>query len=242
MVAQFMKRMAAQLPLPMQHELRRHFFARQIRKRDFATDEKEYGRLGELLHEGDWALDVGANVGHYALRMSELVGATGRVVAFEPVPETFALLAANARQFPHENVSLLNVAASDVAGIAGFDIPSLEAGMPNYYQAHMSASASLSVMTLPIDALSIPYRVALAKIDVEGHELAVIRGMRKLLQRDHPVLIVETFGQEVIELLRTFEYSGERLPGSSNVLFEWDQAPVVCSSPISRSADRKHIP
>jgi hypothetical protein len=58
----------------------------------------------------------------------------------------------------------------------------------------------------------------LAKIDVEGHELPVLRGMRALLERDHPVLIVETSSQETIELLHGLGYATERLPGSSNLL------------------------
>ena len=86
-------------------------------------------------------LDIGANVGHYTLRMSELVGDSGRVVAFEPVPETFALLAANARGFAIANVSLLNVAASDSAGIAGIRIPQFDDGLTNYYQASLTTDA-----------------------------------------------------------------------------------------------------
>lgn len=46
---------------------------------------------------GDWALDIGANVGHYTKRMSDLAGPEGRVIAFEPVPDTFAVLCANAQ-------------------------------------------------------------------------------------------------------------------------------------------------
>jgi hypothetical protein len=65
--------------------------------------------------------------------------------------------------------------------------------------------------------LSLP-TVRLVKIDVEGHELPALRGMRRLLQRDHPVLIVETGSQETTTLLGSLDYTVERLPGSSNLL------------------------
>src|SRR5512144_2877298 len=108
-----LKRLAAFLPARCQHQLRRVYFSWEIKRRRFMTDEKEFALLDSFLRPGDWALDIGANVGHYTLRMAELVGREGRVVAVEPVPDTFALLAANARLFRYENVTLLNIAASD---------------------------------------------------------------------------------------------------------------------------------
>ena len=50
-----LKRIAAQFPDSMQHELRRLFFHSQIRGHRFATDEKEYALLDTLLAPGDWA-------------------------------------------------------------------------------------------------------------------------------------------------------------------------------------------
>ena len=213
-----LKRVAALLPAGCQHELRRVYFSWEIRRRRFMTDEKEFALLDSFLRPGDWALDIGANVGHYTLRMAELVGPGGRVVAVEPVPDTFALLAANARLFRHENVSLLNVAASDRVAAVGIEIPRFAGGLTNYYQARLASSEDgLRVLTLPIDALTLP-AVRLVKIDVEGHELAVLRGMRSLLERDHPALIVETGLQETLDVLGDLGYAVERLPGSSNVL------------------------
>lgn len=219
MISNILKRIAALLPFSWQHELRRKFFHRQIRQGTFFTDEKEFALLNTFLQPGDWALDLGANVGHYTKRMSELVGSTGRVIAFEPMPDTFSLLASNVRLFECANVSLMNVAVSDKITTVGIELPSFSEGLPNYYQARLtSEAAKLSVLTVAIDALSLPMKVKLAKIDVEGHELPVLQGMRGLLERDHPVLIVETSGQESIKLLHSLGYVTERLPGSSNLL------------------------
>ena len=213
-----MKRLAALLPNSWQHELRRRHFQWEIRRGRFYTDEKEYALLDTLLRAGDWALDVGANVGHYTKRMAELVGPSGRVIALEPVPDTFSLLAANARLFAHANVSLLNIAASDRIAIADMQVPRFANGLSNYYQASLGAGpGGVAVLTLPVDKLSLP-TVRLVKIDVEGHELPALRGMRELIQRDHPVLIIETGSQETTNLLGSLDYTVERLPGSSNLL------------------------
>ena len=219
MVVQFLKRIAARLPQSLQQELRRLYFRRQIRSDRFFTDEKEYGLLPTFLRPGDWALDIGANVGHYTKRMSDLVGATGRVIGIEPVPNTFALLAANAQRFAHANVSLLNVAASDRSAAVAMQIPQFSEGLQNYYQARLVADgAGLTILTVAIDALALPATIRLVKIDVEGHELPVLRGMRALLERDRPVLFVETSSNDVVELLRQLDYATERLPGSSNLV------------------------
>lgn len=219
MVINALKRVAAMLPFSWQHGMRQVFFHRQIRQRRFFTDEKEFALLDTLLRPGDWVLDLGANVGHYTLRMSDLVGQAGRVIAVEPMPDTFALLASNTRLFDNANVSLLNVAVSDRVATVGIELPRFEQGLPNYYQARLTpAEARFSVLTLPIDALAIPKRVSLAKIDVEGHELPVLQGMRRLIERDHPVLIVETGDQATTDLLHSLGYVTERLAGSSNLL------------------------
>ena len=213
-----LKQLAERLPTSWQHELRRFYFRRQILRRRFATDEKEFALLATYLRLGDWALDVGANVGHYTMRMAEIVGPSGRVVALEPVPDTFSLLAANMRLAMHANVTLLNVAASDTIATAHMQIPRFADGRVNFYQAHLTAEAGgLAVLTLPVDALSLP-RVSLVKIDVEGHELSALRGMQRTIERDRPVLIVETGAQQTADMLTGLGYRVERLPGSSNVL------------------------
>src|SRR6185369_17017955 len=129
----FLKTFAARIPISWQLEIRRHLYRRQIRRGVFVTDEPEYALLSSFLSEGDWAIDIGANIGHYTKGISDLVGARGRVIAFEPVADTFALLAANARNYRYQNVTLLNAAASDKTGITGISVPRLTNGLNNYY-------------------------------------------------------------------------------------------------------------
>lgn len=211
----------AKLPHRWQLALKRLRYARQIRRGTFATDEPEFDRLADWIRPGDWVLDVGANVGHYTKRFSELVGARGRVIAFEPIPATFSLLAANARLFPHANVTLINAAASDQTRLAGMAIPRFDSGLANYYEAHVAphSAPDLAVLTLAIDSLALNQRIALVKIDAEDHESAVLDGMSRLIERDHPVLIVETGSRDVANRLESAGYTAEKLPGSPNLLF-----------------------
>lgn len=89
-----LKRVAAGLPPLWQQELKRIHFRREIRRHTFASTEPEFRLLDSMISAGDWVMDIGANVGHYTKRLSDLVGPRGRVIAVEPVPDTFALLAA----------------------------------------------------------------------------------------------------------------------------------------------------
>jgi FkbM family methyltransferase len=212
-----LKKIASHFPAGWQQELKRHYYAWQIRIGNFRTAEKEFHLLDSLLRPGDWAIDVGANVGHYTARMSRLVGHNGRVLAFEPVPKTFRLLAANARLFAYENVTLFNSAVSEQTALSGIEVPSVHSGA---YLAHLTGcKTGLQVLCLALDSLLPPNRVSLVKVDAEGHELGVLKGMKKLLERDRPTLIVELGRHEPVEYLQYSGYRMERLPGSPNGVF-----------------------
>ncbi len=217
----FLKTVASYFPKQWQSELKRIRYARQIRNGSFQTDEPEYNMLSQLVSPGDWVMDVGANVGHYTKRFSELVGANGRVIAFEPIPTTFSLLSSNAQHFAHPNVSLINAAVSDHFSEVGMSIPRFSSGLNNYYEAHLSpaSESTLSVLTLSLDSLSISHPISLIKIDAEDHEASVLIGMKNLIEKYHPSLIVETGSQEVVSSLTSSGYVSTKLPGSPNYLF-----------------------
>ena len=217
-----LKQIAARLPNRWQTELKRIYFGRQIRKGFFTTDEPEYKILPQFINPGDWVIDIGANVGHYTKRFSELVGERGRVLAFEPVPTTFSLLSANVELFTYPNVTLINAAVSNKLDVVGMSIPKFSSGLTNYYQAQLSSApdSELFVVTISLDSLCINQRIALVKIDTEGHESFVLPGMQQLIENHHPILIIETESKEVIDRLATFGYVSEKLHNSPNVLFK----------------------
>lgn len=219
---QLLKRLIARLPQEWLTELKRVYFARQIKKNRFLTDEPEYSILDTIINSGDWVIDIGANVGHYTKKFSELVGGKGRVIAFEPVPTTFTLLSSNVHLFSFPNVTLINAAVSDKLDIVGMSIPEFSTGLTNYYQAHLTPTEDsfLTVLTMSLDSLHINQRIGLVKIDAEGHEESVIAGMKKLLEKHRPFLIVENPSEWICEYLASLGYISERLMNSPNVIFK----------------------
>jgi FkbM family methyltransferase len=221
-----MKKLAGYLPERYQQSLKRFHFARQIRRGVFRSDEPEYLNLSDFVSEGDWVVDVGANIGHYTLRLSELVKSSGRVFAFEPIPLTFELLAANCSLSRYRNVTLFNAAASNAIGLATMQVPEWEReGRLNYYEAHIAngggAKNCWDIFTLRIDALELPHPLSFVKIDAEGHELQVIQGMLRLIECHHPVLVVE--GNRAGALLESLGYCGDHHPGSPNYVWRHKQ-------------------
>lgn len=216
------KRIIALTPDRFQEELKRKYFKRQIRKGKFETDEREFAELDEFVNQGEWVIDIGANIGHYTIKLSELVGAGGRVIAFEPIPVTFAHLAENTLHSKFKNITLINAAVSEKTELAGMSIPDFSTGLKNYYEASISPVVhedDTSVLTLSIDSLEINHKISLIKIDAEGHEPAVFKGATKLIERDKPCLIVETVTDSIRKQLLSLGYHEEHLEDSHNTIF-----------------------
>jgi FkbM family methyltransferase len=153
-----------------------------------------------ILGRGDVCVDVGANIGYFTLLASRLVGPDGHVYALEPSPESQVTLAANLELNGAKNVTALGVAAGDTDGEAEFyEAHPRNRGASSLRPASAEGDAvertarSVEVRRLDSvvsdDHLS---RLKLVKIDVEGHELEVMRGLEPLLLRgSRPSIVVE---------------------------------------------------
>jgi FkbM family methyltransferase len=148
---------------------------------------------GEV-RRGDIVLDIGASIGYYTLMFARLVGEEGHVYAFEPAPESFEILKRNIEENGYRNVTLINKAVSDFTGktrlfLCGYN------NMAHTMSKTRSSSGSIEIDTVRLDdffgADSRP--IDFIKIDVEGAELAAIRGMERLLQRSPSVSLITEF-------------------------------------------------
>jgi FkbM family methyltransferase len=167
-------------------------------------DPPEAPVLRALVQPGDHVLDIGANAGWYTRLLSELVGAGGRVFSVEPVPPTFEVLSFCVRALRLDNVELVDCALSDGAGWATMEVPRYADGGENYYEAELVDDApaapggGLRRFRVRRDAVDSRFAGCRApvfvKIDVEGHEAAVLRGARGLICRARPALFVEVIG------------------------------------------------
>jgi len=138
--------------------------------------------------------DIGANIGTYTVPLSRLVGSTGRVIAFEPNRPTRACLRQNIRQNRLANVTVMRAAVGETSGHA-----CLVATEDNLGEAHLAPPADTSskgervaVTTLDAEVAKLRLtRVDFLKIDVEGFELAALRGAERTLAAN-PRLVVQT--------------------------------------------------
>lgn len=157
------------------------------------------------LMAGDVCIDVGAHAGYYSLLASRLVGPGGHVYALEPAARLFRALSSNLARNGCANVTALQVAAGETGGTAILhEAPgpspltsSLSPRMlvdPHGGRAEEFVASRVTVVTVEdVVPRELWPRVRAIKIDVEGYEVEVLRGLERLLAVARPVAVfVET--------------------------------------------------
>jgi FkbM family methyltransferase len=163
------------------------------------AETDQYNWVRERLAPGDEVYDVGANVGFFTNMMSRRVGALGKVRAFEPNPPVFEDLRRIVILNQLTNVDLYPVAVSDSEGGAVFnqilsgDVTREASGLAvgGHNQTILPSAISVATTTLDLVQAATPTPPSLIKIDVEGAEFHVLRGMRRVLAEHHPKLVIE---------------------------------------------------
>lgn len=161
-------------------------------------DNPEMGKFLSRVPRGGCVVDIGAHKGAYTYWLSKRVGPSGKVFAFEPQKALAEELRGHFEGSTH--VEIHENALSDVAGDATLYRP-LGANSPA--ASLISASVGESGVPVAVRAATLDEfiqakgspMVHAIKCDVEGHELAVFRGGRRVLERDHPVLYFECEGR-----------------------------------------------
>lgn len=141
--------------------------------------------------EGDTVIDIGASLGYYTLILARLVGPSGTVYAFEPLPNYFKILKRNVQANGYDNVVLVNKAVSNSDGTARFYIPHNSFGMSSLFP-HTKPKEIINVETVCIDSYDLK-DVNLIKIDVEGAEASVLKGMKQLLMDSPNIRLILEF-------------------------------------------------
>lgn len=138
------------------------------------------------------SIDVGASIGSYTVH---LLNHSCKCYAFEPRPDAAVYLAQRLGARPSPRLRVEAVALSDHAGEAPLRVLLNDAGRSSIETANrveqLGTVEVLNVPTRRLDDYDAIGPVGCIKIDVEGHEDAVLRGARRLLLRDHPSLIME---------------------------------------------------
>lgn len=155
-------------------------------------NRKDCRIVRRLIRSGDVVIDVGANVGFYALLAAKWMRGRGEVHAFEPFPET-------ARRFERNlelnsqlrsMVQLHRIALSDFVGKARMNVPD----QGNQGCNHLGPTGDCEVEVSTLDAFCERQRltrVNLIKVDVEGAEVALLKGAEATIRRFRPILMIE---------------------------------------------------
>ena len=148
--------------------------------------------LRQLVRPGMQVVDVGANVGLYSLLLAQLTGKSGRVYSFEPEPNLFATFAGNCATNLADNVVPFQCALGASKGRSAFRRSSLNSG--NNSLGENSAGADcVEVEVARLDDVLPVRTVDLIKLDVQGHELAALKGMTDVLASSPNVLLLFEF-------------------------------------------------
>jgi FkbM family methyltransferase len=203
---------------------------------EFGTYECPGGR-SSLMFSKDWEpsvkdlirslkgglfLDVGANLGFYSVMASKVLGTRGCVVSIEPDPIYFSFLKTNISSNSCHNAELHRIAAWDSSdslwltphqfGISGVDSS----------VSQTESSEKFKVNAMPLDDILEDRIPTMIKVDVEGAEKHVFKGLERTLRDSENVtLIYEAYSsqafEEVARLLEEYGFTSKKLPDGNSI-------------------------
>ncbi len=223
------------LPDPILRYLKKIHYVYEL-KRFSERDESDLRVVKKLINLGDHVVDVGANVGWYTKVLAESVSTDGRVYSIEPISMTFDILSHCVHQLGLKNVELFCCGISETAGEALMEIPSFKKGGDNYYMARIvscdnrveKGNKRIPVHLRSLDEILLGSKspIKFIKCDVEGHELAVVKGARAVTEKFRPAWLVEVShdpdeigspSHELFSILRSYDYKVFWLNGDNLV-------------------------
>ena len=199
--------------------------------------EKIIGQLNQK-KEDSYFYDVGANIGLYSWLCRKL-SSNRKILAFEPDPKNFELLQMTKENSKIENINLFNIALSNRMETVSFQQDTLTSatgmisdGQTPWIEKYLGQETnSIQVNTDYLDNKTFKTQdPSLIKIDVEGHELEILRGGEKKLSQCKPLLLIESFPpnlDKVVNFLTKLGYEfwdsdlNKPLSSQTSNLFAW---------------------
>ncbi len=157
----------------------------------------ETALIKKLIKPNYVVLDIGANIGYYTLMLAKLVGETGKVYAFEPEPRNYHILQQNIEFNNLKNVHVHNTAIAEKSGTSTLHLCDTNRGMHRIYESQWCKEGTVNVPMTAIDDL-IEY-ADFIKMDIEGAELGALKGMKILLKKHHPTILMEFHPPSILE-------------------------------------------
>ncbi len=162
--------------------------ARNIASRRSTPPEIKF--FPRFVQPGDTVVDVGGNRGVYTYHLSRLVGPSGHVHTFEPMPPNLHILRHTVKRYKLDNVVVHPQACGEKAERTTFCMP-MDHGIPELAGAHQGTlGLTFDCESVRLDDV-IDGPISFLKVDVEGAELFVLRGAQRLLRTSRPVVLFE---------------------------------------------------
>ena len=173
--------------------------------------------MQEILKPGQIVVEIGANIGYYALLEAKTVGEKGKVYCLEPAPENIELLRRNISANGYKNIEVVH-------GAAGAETKESKLYLSESHNQHAMSAENVrgAVGSTPVQMFSLddfmkdkPYPT-LVRMDVEGYELDILRGMKKILATGKPLqffIEVHCFflKEKVLDLIAILRENGFRV-------------------------------
>lgn len=155
------------------------------------------GAFRALVKPGDTVFDIGGDAGYYTLLFAKGVGPKGKVFVFEPIPKAQERIMENVSLNGFKNVTLVDLALGSRPGSFVLEKP-FEASRINLEKKEAVPGEDILVKVERLDTLAeeqgLP-RADLIKIDVEGAEMEILRGMEGYVNKHHPTFVIELHPQ-----------------------------------------------
>lgn len=150
-------------------------------------DKHEIELLRKYIKKGNIVLDIGANIGFYTKILSELVGETGRVYAFEPDKKNYSYLQQNTTHL--KNVELINKAVSNKTGkITLYQSDLLNVDHKTYETKDYTSKTEIE--SVAMDDVIPNHKVDFIKIDIQGFEYFAFQGMKEIFKQNEDLKII----------------------------------------------------
>lgn len=183
-------------------------------------EKSQTDAVRRFLRPGGFVIDAGANFGHYALVAATALGPDGLVLAFEPHPDAFALLAANRDLLSHPNLVAVQAGLGAMDGTLPIWTDAANPGGHSFLDQNLrAAGAPATVRVYRLDSYLAQHHAGrapdLIKIDVQGFEARVVQGAAETIRRHRPAVLCEITpdalalaGDSVAGLLAVFRDAG----------------------------------
>jgi len=177
------------------------------------TEPKVIEKFLSVVGNGDTVIDVGAFIGNYTLLAARQVGHQGLVISLEPNPQSYKRLKRNIELNEFTNIKVFNCAAGEKSGMKHFNMKSFLSNIDSLNQSRVVVEVKTLDDIIKENRIE---SVKLVKIDVEGYEYAVLKGLtdsfrkhmiKNILIEVHPIFL-SRYRSSVYDIYKLLEQYG----------------------------------